>query len=292
MTALDTRHGSTLEPGRKRKRKLSDVGAAAYFVAILAAAFAIVPVVYIMYSAFRTNGQLSASPVGLPDPFVWSNYGQVLGSGDFWKMLFASSVIALGTTLGVVFLGVMAAYPLARYEFPGREALYTYFTAGLLFPITVAALPLYLILLQLHLPGTPWGLVLPQVAFQLPVTIVILRPFVRAIPRELEEAAAIDGAGRVQFFFRILLRLTMPALVTVGVLAFVGSWNAYLLPLLVVQGSDWTTLPLGVARFQSDHSQDTALILAFLSLAMLPAILFFTLMERKIVTGLTGAVKG
>ncbi len=133
---------------------------------------------------------------------------------------------------------------------------------------------------------------LPQIAFQLPVTIVILRPFVRAIPRELEEAAAIDGAGRIQFFFRILLRLTMPALVTVGVLAFVGSWNAYLLPLLVVQGSDWTTLPLGVARFQSDHSQDTALILAFLSLAMLPAILFFTLMERRIVTGLSGAVKG
>lgn len=290
MTAFDRRHGSTPDSGRKRK--LSDVGAAAYFVAILAAAFAIVPVGYIMYSAFRTNGQLAASPVGLPDPFVWTNYGQVLSSGEFWKMLFASLVIALGTTVGVVLLGVMAAYPLARYEFPGREALYTYFTAGLLFPITVAALPLYLILLQLHLPGTPWGLVLPQVAFQLPVTIVILRPFVRAIPRELEEAAAIDGAGRVQFFYRILLRLTMPALVTVGVLAFVGSWNAYLLPLLVVQGSDWTTLPLGVARFQSDHSQDTALILAFLSLAMLPAILFFTLMERRIVTGLTGAVKG
>ncbi|PKQ18248.1 MAG: thiamine ABC transporter ATP-binding protein, partial [Actinobacteria bacterium HGW-Actinobacteria-8] len=150
MTAMDTRRGSTTDSGGKSKRKLSDVGAAAYFVAILAAAFAIVPVAYIMYSAFRTNGQLSASPVGLPDPFVWTNYGQVLGSGDFWRMLFASLVIALGTTVGVVLLGVMAAYPLARYEFPGREALYTYFTAGLLFPITVAALPLYLILLQLH----------------------------------------------------------------------------------------------------------------------------------------------
>lgn len=290
MTAVDTRQESPRTSARKGK--ISDVGAAAYFVAILAAGFSVVPVLYIMYSAFRTNGQLSAEPAGWPDPFVVTNYTQILGDSAFWQMLFASTVIALATTVGVVFLGVMAAYPLARYEFPGREALYTYFTAGLLFPITVAALPLYLILLQLKLPGTPWGLVLPQIAFQLPVTIVILRPFVRAIPRELEEAAAIDGAGRVQFFFRILLRLTMPALVTVGVLAFVGSWNAYLLPLLVVQGSDWTTLPLGVARFQSDHSQDTALILAFLSLAMLPAILFFTLMEKRIVSGLTGAVKG
>ncbi len=285
-------HAKQARAAAKRRRKLSDVGAAAYFVAILAAGFAIVPVLYVIYSAFRSSGQLAAKPLALPDPVVLKNYETILNSGDFWKMLFASTVIALATTIGVVVLGVMAAYPLARYEFPGKEGLYTFFTAGLLFPITVAALPLYLILLKLQLPGTPWGLVLPQIAFQLPVTIVILRPFVKAIPRELEEAAAIDGAGRVQFFFRILLRLTMPALVTVGVLAFVGSWNAYLLPLLVVQGSDWTTLPLGVARFQSDHSQDTALILAFLSLAMLPAIVFFTMMQRRIVSGLAGAVKG
>ena len=288
-----TTYARSVEPAKRGRKRLSDVGALGYFAALLAAAFAIVPVIYIVYSAFRTNGQLAAKPLGWPDPFVASNYTQVLTSDNFWKMLFASTVVAVFTTIGVVTLGVMAAYPLARYEFPGREGLYTFFTAGLLFPITVAALPLYLILLQLELPGTPWGLVLPQVAFQLPVTIVILRPFVKAIPRELEEAAAIDGAGRIQFFFRILLRLTMPALVTVGVLAFVGSWNAYLLPLLVVQGSDtWTTLPLGVAQFQSQYSQDTALILAFLSLAMLPAVLFFTMAQRRIVSGLTGAVKG
>ncbi len=268
------------------------MGAAAYFVALLASAGAIVPVLYIFYSAFRSSGQLAAKPLGWPTPWVFQNYETVLNSSDFWKMMFASTVIAVLTTAGVVLLGVMAAYPLARYEFPGRNGVYTFFTAGLLFPITVAALPLYLILLRLDMPGTPWGLVLPQIAFQLPVTIVILRPFVKAIPRELEEAAAIDGAGRVQFFFRIMLRLTMPALVTVGVLAFVGSWNAYLLPLLVVQGSDWSTLPLGVARFQSDHSQDTALILAFLALASLPAIAFFTMMQRRIVAGLSGAVKG
>ncbi len=291
MTAYNVR-AKQARAASKRRRKLSDVGALAYFVAMLAAAVAIVPVLYVIYSAFRSSGQLAAKPLGLPDPVVLKNYETILNSGDFWKMLFASTVIALATTIGVVLLGVMAAYPLARYEFPGKEGLYTFFTAGLLFPITVAALPLYLILLKLQMPGTWWGLVLPQIAFQLPVTIVILRPFVKAIPKELEEAAAIDGAGRVQFFFRILLRLTMPALVTVGVLAFVGSWNAYLLPLLVVQGSEWTTLPLGVARFQSDHSQDTALILAFLSLAMLPAIVFFTMMQRRIVSGLAGAVKG
>lgn len=291
MSTYNTR-AEEARANAKGRKKLSDVGAVAYFVAILAATVAIVPVLYVIYSAFRSSAQLSAHPLALPDPWVFKNYDTIISSPDFWKMLFASTVVAIATTIGVVLLGVMAAYPLARYEFPGREGVYTFFTAGLLFPITVAALPLYLILLKLNFPGTWWGLVLPQVAFQLPVTIVILRPFVKAIPRELEEAAAIDGAGRVQFFFRILLRLTTPALVTVGVLAFVGSWNAYLLPLLVVQGSPWQTLPLGVARFQSDHSQDTALILAFLSLAMLPAIVFFTMMQRRIVSGLTGAVKG
>ncbi|NTV39284.1 MAG: carbohydrate ABC transporter permease [Demequinaceae bacterium] len=291
MSSYNTRAAEVRAASKGRKR-VSDEGVAAYFVAILASAFAIVPVLYVVYSAFRSSGQLSATPLGLPDPIVLKNYETVLQSPDFWRMLFASTVIAVATTIGVVLLGVMAAYPLARYEFPGKEGVYTFFTAGLLFPITVAALPLYLILLKLHLPGTPWGLVLPQIAFQLPVTIVILRPFVKAIPKELEEAAAIDGAGRVGFFFHILLRLTTPALVTVGVLAFVGSWNAYLLPLLVVSGSDWVTLPLGVARFQSDHSQDTALILAFLSLAMLPAIAFFTALQGRIVSGLSGAVKG
>lgn len=275
---------------RKKGRKLSDVGFAAYFVALLAGAFSVVPVIYIIWSAFRTNGQLAAHPIGLPSTF--DNYKEVLTASDFWKMLAASALISVTTTAGVVLFGVMAAYPLARYDFPGREGIYTFFTAGLLFPITVAALPLYLILLKLEMPGHWWGLVIPQIAFQLPVTIVILRPFVKAIPKELEEAAAIDGAGRIKFFFTILLRLTTPALVTVGVLAFVGSWNAYLLPLLVVQGSDYTTLPLGVAAFQSQYSQDTALILAFLSLAMLPAVLFFTAMEKRIVSGLTGAVKG
>jgi len=291
MSTYNQRAAEARAAGKKRK-SLSDVGVAGYFVAILAAGFAVVPVLYIIYSAFRSSGQLSSAPLGLPDPLVLTNYETVLTTPEFWKMLFASTLVAVATTIGVVLLGVMAAYPLARYEFPGREGIYTFFTAGLLFPITVAALPLYLILLKLGLPGTPWGLVLPQIAFQLPVTIVILRPFVKAIPRELEEAAAINGAGRVAFFFRILLRLTTPALVTVGVLAFVGSWNAYLLPLLVVSGSDWVTLPLGVARFQSDHSQDTALILAFLSLAMLPAIAFFTALQGRIVSGLSGAVKG
>ena len=121
--------------------------------------------------------------------------------------------------------------------------------------------------------------------------MVILRPFLMAIPRELEEAAMIDGASRVGIFWRLVLPLSMPALVTVGVLAFVASWNAYLLPLLLLQ-DDMRTLPLGVADYSSEHSSDTAGVLAFTTLAMIPALILFLAMQRRIVSGLQGAVKG
>ena len=144
--------------------------------------------------------------------------------------------------------------------------------------------------------GSWWGLIIPQVAFALPVTIIILVPFLRAIPGELEDAAVVDGASRIGFFWRIMLPLSMPGLMTVGVLAFVGSWNAYLLPLFVLQaggaGPDNYTLPLGVQFFSTAYGQDTTGVLAYTSLAMLPAILFFTLAEKRIVGGLQGAVKG
>jgi raffinose/stachyose/melibiose transport system permease protein len=252
-----------------------------YVLALAVAAVSIAPVVYVILGGFRTTGQLAADPAGLPDPWVWATYANVVRQPTFWHELANSTLIAAATTLGVVALGVCAAFVLARYQFRGREGLYTYFTLGLLFPAAAGILPLYLLLRDLHLADTYLGVIIPQVAFQLPITIVILRPFFAAFPIELEDAAAIDGADRLGFFWRILLPLSRPALVTVAVLAFVASWNAFLL-----------TLPLGVQNFSAQHSQDTAGILAFTSLAMMPALLFFSFAERQIVGGLRGAVKG
>jgi raffinose/stachyose/melibiose transport system permease protein len=259
-------------------------------MAIAAVSFA--PVVYVILGGFRTTGQLAADPAGLPSPWVWSTYGNVITQSRFWDEVLNSTVIALSTTLGVVTLGVCAAFVLARYRFRGRESLYTYFTIGLLFPAAAGILPLYLLLRDLNLANSYLGVIIPQVAFQLPLTIVILRPFLAAFPAELEDAAMIDGADKLGFFWRILLPLSRPALVTVAVLAFVASWNSFLLPLLVLQNESLHTLPLGVQNFSAEHSQDTAGILAFTSLAMMPALLFFSFAERQIVGGLQGAVKG
>jgi raffinose/stachyose/melibiose transport system permease protein len=278
-------------PSRSRRR-IDFTQPIVYVVALAVAGITIVPVAYIWLNGFRTTAQLNAAPSGWPSPWVFDNYIAVLTSSSFWTQVFNSTVTALGTTVGVVVLGVFAAFAIARYEFAGRDALYSMFTAGLLFPITVAILPLYLMLRALGLLGTLAGVIVPQVAFALPVTIIILVPFLRAIPAELEEAATLDGTSRFGFFWRIVLPLSGPGLVTVGVLAFVGSWNAFLLPLLMLNDESTFTLPLGVQFFSTQYSQDTAMVLAFTSMAMLPALIFFTLAQRRIVGGLTGAVKG
>ncbi|MCR6689352.1 MULTISPECIES: carbohydrate ABC transporter permease [Cellulomonas] len=263
-----------------------------WFVALIVCAFTLGPVLYGVVSGFRTNAQLAESPSSLPAPWVLDNYAGVIQNPDFWRYTLNSTVIALVTTALVVVCGVMAAYPLARYQFKGREGLYMVFVAGLLFPATVGVIPLFILITKdLHLGNSWWGVALPQAAFALPITVVILRPFLQAIPTELEEAAMLDGASRIGFFWRILLPLSGPGLVTVGVLAFVGSWNAYLLPLLLLQG-DKKTLPLGVADFSSEHASDIAGVFAFTSLSMIPALIFFLAMQKRIVSGLQGAVKG
>lgn len=263
-----------------------------YLVALVVVAVTVAPVVYVVLNGFRSTAQINRDPSGWPTPWVWDNYAGVLGNEMFWTQFLNSTIVAVATTAGVVVLGVMAAFVIARYDFRGRSALFTLFTAGLMFPLTVAVLPLFTMLRTLGLLGNLLAVIIPQVAFQMSMTIIILVPFLRSVPAELEDAASIDGASRFGFFRRILLPLSGPGLVTVGVIAFVTSWNAYLLPLLMLGNPATATLPVGVQYFSTAYSQDTAGVLAFTSLAMVPALLFFTFAQRRIVGGLTGAVKG
>lgn len=161
-----------------------------------------------------------------------------------------------------------------------------------MFPMVIAITPLYIVIKELGLVDNLFGVIVPQIAFGLPTTVIILVPFLRAIPNEIEEAASIDGASRLGFFFRMVIPLSLPGVVTVGILGFIGSWNNYVLPLYVLNSQANFTLPLGVQAFSSQYSVDTARVLAFTSLAMLPALIFFAIFEKKIVGGLTGAVKG
>jgi raffinose/stachyose/melibiose transport system permease protein len=278
------------EPQRHKPRPWGKIFA--LIIAVVVALIVVLPLAYVIIGGFRTTGQISNKPFGMPNPWVWTNYSTILSTGAFWQEVWNSVFIAVVTTLLVVWLGSMAAFALSRYAFRGRDSIYTFFTLGLLFPAAVAILPLYVLLRDINWLNTPWAVVFPQVAFGLPITIVILRPFMRAVPGELEDAAIIDGCSRFAFYWRILMPLSRPALITVGILTFIGSWNAYLLPLLVFDDPAKYTLPLGTAQFQSDHSADTAMILAFTAVSMIPALCFFVLMERRIIGGLSGSVKG
>jgi raffinose/stachyose/melibiose transport system permease protein len=263
-----------------------------YVIALALAAVVLVPIGYVALGGFRSNSQIISSPAGFPHPWVVHNYTKVIGAGTFWRELGNSFIVAAIATVLVVGVSSFACYPLARMQFRGREAVYTFFTLGLLFPVAVAALPLYLLLHQLGLLESLLGIALPEAAFGIPITVIILRPFMRAIPAELEDAAAMDGCGRFGFFWRILLPLSRPALVTVIILSVITSWNNYILPFLVLTSPGHWTLPLGVANYSGEHSADTAGILAFTTISIIPALIFFLAAERRIVGGLSGAVKG
>ena len=277
-----------------RARVVRRVASVVRYVLLLAVAAVIVtPVLYAAIGGFRDAPQLAANPVAMPDPWVWTNYTDSLFSASFWIQLKNSVLVAGLSTIVVVLFGALAAFVIARRQFPGREAAYTLFTLGLLFPVTVAILPLLILVRDIGLLNTPFGIAIPEAAFGLPLTIIILRPFFRSIPMELEDAAAIDGCGSLGFFFRILLPLARPALVTVAVLAIVSSWNQFLLPLVMLSDASQWTLPLGVTNFSTQYTTDTARILAYTTLALIPALGFYVVAERQLVGGLTaGSVKG
>jgi len=279
--------------GRVRpKLRTSPKAMVIYLVALMLVAVILTPIAYIILGGFRSNSAITTDPSGLPTNWRLENYWNVLSSGTFWQEISNSTIVALGTAVFVVILGVMAAYVLARYRFKGRGIMYAIFAAGLMFPMTVAITPLYILIRDIGLTDNLLGVVIPQVAFQLSVTIIIMVPFLQALPREIEEAAFIDGCGRLEFFWRMVIPLSKPAVITVGILAFIASWNSYMLPLFLLSDTAKYTLPLGVQYFSSQYSVDTAKVLAFTSLSMIPALVFFSLFERRIVGGLTGAVKG
>jgi ABC-type sugar transport system, permease component len=274
----------------RRRRRLRRV--ALYLVALVVMGVIVVPLTFSILGGFRSNQQLVERPVGLPDPWVWENYSSLLQDGQFWRQVWNSTLIALLTALVVLPAASLAAFVIARYPFRGREWVYGLFTLGLLFPVAVAILPLFIVLRQTGLLSNPLGVALPQAAFGLPLAIVIMRPFFRAIPESLQDAARIDGCGPLRFYWSVMLPLSRPVLSTVAVITIVGSWNAFLLPLLVLIDPAQHTLPIGVNNISSQYTTDYARVLAYTTLSMIPALLFYAVAERQIIGGLTnGAVK-
>jgi raffinose/stachyose/melibiose transport system permease protein len=237
-------------------------------------------------------------PYAIPNPPHWENIVTILKTPTFWTMLRNSLLVMVGTTTGVVLVCSMAAFVFARLEFRGKGGFFNLFTMGLMFPITVAILPVYFVLRQMNEIGIKmidnlWGVIAVQMAFQLSANILILRNFFTAIPVELQDASYIDGCNNFDFFWRVLLPLAKPALAAVAALTMIVSWNDLLTPLVILNSDELWTLPLGTMQFQGQYGQDLALVSAFVLVSAIPTLIFDLFAERQIVAGLTaGAVKG
>ena len=264
-----------------------------YLVLSIFTLIVLVPIVIMVFGALKTRGEMFTHPYTPPIPAHWENFAQILTTDSFWRMLGNSLIVMAAATVGVLIACSLAAFVFARMEFRGKELAFNFLTLGLMFPITVAIMPVYLVIRQLQLIDSLVAVILVQTAFGISGNTLILRGFFLSIPVELQDAAAIDGCSTFGFFWRILLPLASPALAAVGALTMIVSWNDLLTPLVLLNRDSLWTLPLGTMQFQGQYSSDLALTAAFVTLSALPAILFYMFAQRQIVAGLTaGALKG
>ena len=264
-----------------------------YIILTFVLVIVFVPLVILVFGGLKTRGEMYSLPYTIPNPPHWENFINILSQSSFWTMLQNSLVVMVASTLGVLIICSLAAFVFARMQFKGKSLAFNFLTLGLMFPITVAIMPVYLVIRQLHLTNTLMAVILVQTAFGISGNIMILRGFFMAIPSELQDASSIDGCSAFGFFWRILLPLARPSLAAVGALTMIVSWNDLLTPLVFIDKETLWTLPLGTMQFQGQYGTDLNMVAAFVALSALPTIIFYMFAERQIVSGLTaGAIKG
>lgn len=259
----------------------------------IVASFVLAPMLATILGGFKTNAEIRTNALGLPAMWNTEFYGQIISDPAFWRYLRNSLIISVGSVVLTLIVGAAAAYVFAQIRFFGSRMLFSYILLGLMFPFATAILSLFIKVRDIGLLDTWWAVILPQTAFSLSLAILLFRTFFSQLPKELFEAAYIDGCGYVRFFWRFTLPLSAPILATVGVFVFVQSWNNFLLPLVVLNSREVFTWPLGMMQFRGEYVTQWNLTLAFVTLTIVPAIVFFLAAQKYIVAGLTGgAVKG
>lgn len=251
------------------------------------------PVLWMLLQSFKTKFELYANVWGLPQQLFLDNYVQAWRIARMGTYVFNSLIVSVGTVAVVLVLASLAGYAFARLRFAGRQVLFYAFIFSLIVPLQVTIIPLYAVVSGLGLTNTYFALILPYAAGGLPLSIFLLRAFFESVPREIEEAARIDGCSELAAFWRVVLPISGPGLATVTILQFLGAWNEFLLALIFIRNPALRTIPLGLQSFFFEYSVEWGYLFAALSMATVPVILVYVLMQRHFITGLTaGAVKG
>jgi raffinose/stachyose/melibiose transport system permease protein len=278
---------------RSSGRRPGGLAAIVTFAALVVLAGAVLfPVLATALNGFKDLSELRTNPFGLPHVWMWSNYWSILTGYRYWQVLGNSLLIALFTVALTLIVSSMAAFTFAHLRFFGDKFLLSYIQLGLLFPVATAIVPLFIKIRDLGLLDSYWGIILPQVAFSLAMSVLLIRNAFKQLPSELLDAAMMDGCGYFRYFIYVTLPLSGPILSTVAVISFVGSWNGYLLPLIVLNSESRYPWTLGLMAYQGQYMTSWQLVLAFITLTILPAIIMFLMAQRYIVAGLTaGAIK-
>lgn len=256
-------------------------------VAILAAGAILVaaPVVWAVLSSFKTPTELAQRPPSLlPASFAPNNYLEALGSFNFTDYLLNSVIVTVAATILTLIINSMAAFALAKYNFRGRDALFLLILATIMIPLQVILVPVYQMVSSLGLVNSLWGMIIPPAAT--PTGVFLLRQYMLTIPDENIEAARIDGAGEFRIFRSVILPLARPAIAVVAIFSIIWRWNDFLWPLIIAQDERLYTLPVALARFNSELVVPFNLVLAMSVLSMVPVIVMFLLLQRQIVTGI------
>lgn len=258
-------------------------------------AWALFPVWWIVAVSFQAPAKIANWGDFWPTDWTFENYKGIFKTADFTRALVNSIVVAVITTVIAVVLGSMAAYAVARLRFPGKRALVGVSLLIAMFPVITLVTPLFNIERALGLFDTWWGLIIPDIAFGLPLSIYTLAAFFREIPWELEKAAKVDGATPTQAFLRVVAPLAAPGMFTTAILVFIITWNEFLLAISLTSTNNARTVPAAIAFFtgSSKFEQPAGSIAAAAVIITIPIVVFVLFFQRRIVAGLTsGAVKG
>ena len=278
---------------KKSKRKSIIAWTVAFILAIGAAIVSFMPFVFMVLNSFKEKFEMLTKGVfQLPGKLNWSNYTEVLtgGFGNYFK----NSVIVLVISLILLlFISACASYPLARFKFKMAQPIYAIIVACMSIPVHITLIPVFKMSKSTGLYDTIWSLIGPYIAFAVPISVFILTSFMKEIPREIEESAEIDGCGKIQMFFSMILPLSKPGMATLAIYNGVNMWNEFSFANTLTQSAQNRTLPLAIWEFQGQYSMNTPMIMAVLTLTLLPMVIMFIVFQDKLVKGMTaGAVKG
>ena len=262
---------------------------------LLWAAIVVFPMVWLLYTSFKTDREIFASPWSLPAVAQWDNFRRGWFDAHIGEYFLNSFIVVIPSLALILLLSAMTAYVLARFPFPGNRIIFYAFLAGLLFPVFLALIPLFFLVKDLGMLSTYQGLILVYVAYSLPFSVFFMTGFFRTLPSELHEAAIIDGANQFQVFFRVMLPMAQPGLVSIGIFNFLGMWNQYLLPLVLMTQASRYVLTQGLAYMlvQQFYQSDWSALFAAVTMIMVPTLIVYVIFQNQIQKGITvGALKG